>query len=435
LDANCAIAYQSRVNSRVLFLLSASPVGNPKDTRLRGDRRLVKAMRSTAFFRALIAFSFDVGGVLAGAIVAFQLGVFRLSPWALAVYPAVLGAKRVIDGLLSGRVGTALHLGTAYPRFLGNAPSFYKLIEAMVPLTFLASIAVGSVSAVFGSFLWGLTLIDFSDVLAVVMGTMLMGLSTTFLAASLSFAAFKKGVDPDTVAYPVMSTTADILITVFYVIALNSLLTMGIAGRYVVYAAALLLAILAAYILVRNARDRRFAKAVKGPLTMLVLMAVLVSLTGAVLKGISMVIQNGKEVYTAYPALIDTARGVGVIVGSTATGKLALGFLRPSFSSMRDHATTIFSVWPASAMVTAAVSVLSLSLSQMLSMGSFLAFTLILLAANVIAIPVIAVLSFGFAILTFRRGLDRDSFVLPLASSLADCVMSAALLVSLVLLG
>ena len=76
---------------------------------------------------ALIAFSFDIGGIIAGFIVASQLNVFLISPWAIAVYPAILTARGVISGLFSGRLSTALHIGTIHPKLLGNTK---KLLHA-----------------------------------------------------------------------------------------------------------------------------------------------------------------------------------------------------------------------------------------------------------------------------------------------------------------
>src|SRR3990170_2743095 len=115
-----------------------------------------------------MAFLFDVGGLFAGFMVASQLGVFRLSPWAIALYPAVVSAKGVIGGLLSGRLSTALHLGTVYPRFSMNTKSFYKLIEALIVITLATSVAMSAFSLVFGHLFWGITYAHFPAILSVV---------------------------------------------------------------------------------------------------------------------------------------------------------------------------------------------------------------------------------------------------------------------------
>ena len=64
---------------------------------------------------------------------------------------------------------------------------------------------------------------------------------------------------------------------------------------------------------------------------MLMVVAVLVTLTGTIFKGITNFAQNRKEIYTIYPALINMVSNVGSVVGSTANTKLALGLLTPIF--------------------------------------------------------------------------------------------------------
>ena len=48
------------------------------------------------------------------------------------------------------------------------------------------------------------------------------------------------------------------------------------------------------------------------------------------------------------PPLIATIGGVGSIIGSTATTKLALGLIKPSFSSIKKHINEIGGAWLAS---------------------------------------------------------------------------------------
>src|SRR5512139_4028969 len=116
----------------------------------------------------MLAYTFDLGGLAAGFAVASQLGVFKMTPWAIALYPAIVSAKGVIGGLLSGRLSTALHLGTMHPRFFKNTRSFYKLFEALVVITLATSVTMSLVSIVFGTVFWGITIADFPAILLVV---------------------------------------------------------------------------------------------------------------------------------------------------------------------------------------------------------------------------------------------------------------------------
>jgi cation transporter-like permease len=94
------------------------------------------------FKETTLACIFDIGSLIAGFAIAWQLGIFNLAPWVLALYPAVISVKAIITGILTGRLSTALHLGTMYPKLFGNTKSFYKLIGAMIVLTLATSATI-----------------------------------------------------------------------------------------------------------------------------------------------------------------------------------------------------------------------------------------------------------------------------------------------------
>ena len=388
-----------------------------------------------AFKETLLAYTFDLGGLVAGFFVASQLGIFQLSPWAIAVYPAILSAKGVIHGLLSGRLGTALHLGTVYPRFSNNTKSFYQLISATVVMTLVVSVVMSAVSLVFGAVFWGATFADFPDIMFVVVAAMSLGLVLSFVTIKVAFITFKRGLDPDIVVYPIMSTVADIFITFCFILVLNLFFLLGILGKYVVAGILLVHLLLVIYLIPKNIREQDFRKNLRESLFTMLFVSVIVNVTGTVLKSISSIVENRKEVYTVYPALIDMVGDVGSVVGSTATTKLALGLLRPTFSSIRHHARTIFSAWAASIVMFLILGVLSPSVNGMFSLSVFANLLSVLLIANVLAVSGIIFLSYGVSILTFQKGLDPDNFVIPIESSFADSLMSIALLVALVLVG
>ncbi len=380
-----------------------------------------------------MTFSFGLGGLLAGLMVASQLGIFSLSPWVITLYPIVISAKGVGSGLLSGRLSTGLHLGTIHPRFLGNTKSFYKLIEALIVLNLATSVTICAISLVFGYLFWSITLVDFPSILTVVVATMALGLLLSFVTTKVSFISFKRGLDPDVVVYPVMSTVADIFITLCYLAVLN-LFFIGALGQWVVGIACLIPVSLVFYILSKNLHEVEFIKTLKESMVTMLLVAFMVNVTGTLLLGISNFVAERVEIYTIYTALIGMIGNVGSVIGSTATTKLALGLLAPSFYSMRNHAKNIFSAWTASIIMFIVLAVLSLSLQSLFSFSSFYELISVVLVANFFAVAAIAILTYSVSILTFKRGLDPDNFVIPVESSLADSVTSIALFVALLLI-
>ena len=123
----------------------------------------------------------------------------------------------------------------------------------------------------------------------------------------------------------------------------------------------------------------------------------------------------------------------GLVVGSAATTKLALGVLASSFSSIKNHAKNIFSAWAASLMLFFVIGLAALSLNGVFSFQRISSVLLILVFSNIIAFAAISVLTFAVSIVTFKRGLNPDNFVIPTISSFADCITTIALFAALLL--
>ena len=377
---------------------------------------------------SLGAFGFNLVGIAAGAIIAYYSGLFRLAPWVILVYPSVVSARGVIGGLFCGRLSTALHLGTMQPRFFGNTKSFYLLFRAVVVLTLEASLGMSLVAMLFGSAFLGVASSDFVSILMVTMATMTLALLVVSpLTIAASVVSFKRGLDPDIVLYPVESTVSDFFITLIYVLVVNLFLQFGMSGKTMVSLVVLVLVLVSTYYLIRSIRETEFVKTVRESFLTLVFVAFIVNVTGSTLGKISEVVGGRREVYTVYPAMIDTMGDVGAVVGSTATTKLALGSLQPSIRSIRNHAIEIFGAWLASSIMYAIYAFLSLAIQGQLSPFNLLRFASLVLTTNVIAGAAIVVVSYVVAVLTYRKGLDPDNFVIPIESSLADSITTMSL--------
>ena len=389
---------------------------------------------SSSFSKSLketfVAFAFDLGGIIAGFLVALQLGVFHSAPWALALYPAVLGAKGVIEGMLSGRLSTALHIGTVYPKFSNNTKSFYSLIGASIVLTLATSVAISAVAIVFGQVFWGITFADFPSILVVVLATMTLGLFLLAVTVKVAFLSFSRGLDPDIMVYPIMSMVASVFITLCYVIVLNLFFNIGTIGISLVALLAVLNTLLVLYTVSKSHHDAEFTKTIRESLAALMIVAVIVNVTGTVLRGIDRLASHRIEFFTFYPALIGIVSDVGSVVGSTATTKLALGMLKPRLSSIVHHGKNIISAWLASLVMFIILGFLALVVNGTFTPALFYEHVIILLVANIIAVFLVVILSFAISILTFQKGLDPGNFVIPIETAFAASITTIAALVA-----
>jgi cation transporter-like permease len=202
------------------------------------------------------------------------------------------------------------------------------------------------------------------------------------------------------------------------------------SGHYIVYLLDLLFILVVLIFLARNYKEEEFLKTLKEFQLTLLIVAVVVNITGSMLNAMRAAIGERLEVYTVYPALITTMGSFGSIVGSTATTKLFTGLINPSLSSMKRHMTQILSAWAASMiMFTIYTGITSASYNiDSAELSSFLAE---LLTTNILAASVMACIAYAIAILTFRRALDPDNYVIPIESSIADAVTTIFLFVAL----
>jgi mgtE-like transporter len=387
--------------------------------------------------QSLLSFSFDIGGLLTGAILILYFDVISISeaPWALFLFPGILSIRGAVGGLFSGHLGTGLHLGTIKATFTRNTKDFHLLLRVVVTLAFVSGVSVGTGTWIFGVFLWKATIIDFIQLLAVITAT--MALSVVFvspLTMGSSVLSFRRGLDPDFIAYPVTSTMSDIINTGCYILSLSLFFMFEPFGPYLIWVLDIIFIAFVVYILVKNLNETKFAETIKEFLLTLVFVTFIVNVTGSFLTKISGVTGNGKRIYAVYPAIITTVGGVGSIIGSTATTKLALGLISPSFSSIRQHISEIGGAWLASIVMFIIYAIVSSVMSGAKTLGEMIMFTGQLLTTNVLAVSVMIFIAYTVAIFTFRRGWNPDNFVIPIESSLADTITTAAILVALALI-
>ena len=386
--------------------------------------------------QSLLSLSFDVIGLLTGTLLILYLGVLSIdkAPWALFLFPGILSVRGAVGGLFSGHLGTGLHLGTIKATFVKNTKDFQTLLRVIITLALVSGLSVGVGTWIFGLFLWNATTIDFFQLLIVITAT--MALSVVFvspLTMVFSVFSFRRGLDPDVVVYPIASPVSDIINTGCYVLSLGLFFMFGSVGRSLIMLLDIIFVSFVVYIIIRNIGEAKFVETIREFLVTLAFVTIIVNITGSLLGRISGK-TSGRNIYGVYPAIIATIGGVGAIIGSTATTKLALGLIKPSFSSIKEHINEIGGAWIASIVMFVIYVILSSVISGTLELGEMLNFMGQLLTTNILAVAIMILVAYTVAIYTFRRGWNPDNFVIPIESSLADTVTTAAVLVALALI-
>jgi len=385
--------------------------------------------------QSLLALSADLGGLAAGLVLFTYLDVFSSATWVILLYPSILSIRGIIGGLFCGRLGTGLHLGIIKPSFTKNTRDFHLLFYATFSLMMQSTLMIGAIASLFSISFWGASLVDAVSIFSTVITT----ITLSFLLASpitlaVSVLAFRYGLDPDIISYPVMSTVSDIFDTICFILVLKILFAHEYLGSFIIGLLDVVSLFFALYILAKYRKEDEFAKTMKESLLAFVIVAFIVNITGNALEKISQMVGNRREIYILYPALIDTIGDVGSIVGSTATTRFALGTIEPSFRSIRRNMPEVSGVCLSSAIWFVLFSLISFYLAH----GAFVPKELwglvaILLTLNLMAVPIVSVIAYSVAVLTHKKGLDPDNFVIPIGSSLADSVTTICLLTAIIL--
>lgn len=153
-----------------------------------------------------------LGDTIAGAALGETSHLFISIPGMLILVPAVTEMRGNISGILTSRLSTALHLGSVYPKLYGNTIEYRDNVIATAVLSIITPIGVGLIAYIF-SRLFGFDQSASLEVFVFVAfcAGALAGSLQTVLTILFAFTTYKRGLDPDTMVFPILSALEDII--------------------------------------------------------------------------------------------------------------------------------------------------------------------------------------------------------------------------------
>ena len=328
-----------------------------------------------------------------------------------------------------------LHIGEAEPKLRGNTPQFYSLVKAIMTLTFIDTIGIGFLAFAVNLFFGNAAFENLQFFITIPALTCLLAMSIAIPTATFfGIEIFKRGLDPDVVLYPMMSTVDDILVTVCYAVVVGVALIPGVP--IIMGILTIGLGIVFAAVLVKGRKKRIFRKTMVEGVPIVLFASFLGIFGGVGLASLRGEIERRPSLLLLYPALIDTLGDVGSILGSMETTKLALGTIASLKGTLRAAFVDMVSIEIASAFMHIMFGALAFSLARMIGLNpDLLSLILISLTANLIGFFFVSFFSLIVATQTFKRGLDPDNFVIPLVASVSDIGATLALIAAVAILG
>ncbi|MFB6284600.1 MAG: magnesium transporter [Halobacteria archaeon] len=152
-----------------------------------------------------------IGSILAGTLLAggHMRSVIKQVPGLLLILPAFLATRGNVYGSLGARISTGLHQGFIEPELEYNK----RLLNAMMAALLnglIISVFVAASSTVIMDF-FNKSIIAFWKLVSILLvASFISGVTLIIILVSLLFVAFKRGMDPDTLIGPIMTTAGDI---------------------------------------------------------------------------------------------------------------------------------------------------------------------------------------------------------------------------------
>lgn len=148
--------------------------------------------------------------LVTGLVLRFQEGDLFARPWLLALVPVINALGGNLGAVLGSRLTSGLHLGMVEPALRRG------------PLTDNVAVIVAASAIVYGTLALGLALtgpvvgfvpvVAFGDALAVVLGSgLLLTVGVIGLSVGSAFLAYRRGLDPDDIVIPVVTSLTDLL--------------------------------------------------------------------------------------------------------------------------------------------------------------------------------------------------------------------------------
>jgi len=327
-----------------------------------------------------------------------------------------------------------LHLGEVEPRLRKNTTEFYSLINSMFFLTFIDTIGIGIIAFIINLFLGNATSQQLILFILVPPISCLLAITLVIpIGVLLGITIFKRGLDPDIIVYPALSTMDDVVITLCYVLVVN--LAFIPSALFSMLLIIIALGFFFSALFMKYRRNKTFRRILREGAPMVLLSSFIGTLGGVGLASIREEIEKKPPILMLYPALIDTLGDIGSILGARVTTKLALGRISSFWESLKEGFDDLVSVEIAAAVMHVLFGVTAFLLGMATGFTpDLLLLVNIALITNLISFLFIALLSFMVATQTFKLRLDPDNFVIPLVTSISDFAATLALIAALLIL-
>lgn len=169
-----------------------------------------------------------VGGLFAGVVLGGMDAELRIVPGLLLLVPAMLAIRGNVYGSLGARLGSALHQGLIEPAVSLRNPRLRTAIAAALFNGFLVSVLAACLG--YGLLLGlGRPVAPLGRLIAIaVLAGLVSGAVLATTVVTVVVVGYRRGLNPDTLAGPVVTTTGDLVGVATLLAATRFVLWLGV---------------------------------------------------------------------------------------------------------------------------------------------------------------------------------------------------------------
>ncbi len=380
----------------------------------------------------------SAANLLAGITLGLATGTLDRLPGLIVLVPAAIAVRGNIFGAVASRLGTSVHTGEwsgEWERRPRLDSVVGQNVTASAVLTLYVSIGVALLAREVSRLL-GLQTISLLDFLVIsVVGGVLASVVVLAITLAVAVLSVRRGWDIDNVAAPVVTSTAD-LVTVPTLLLATFLLPLPVLPE----AIAVVTLVAAGLAVLHDARHRRLRthiRIVRQSLPILLLAGLVDVMAGITIHRRMDSFLVVPALLVLIPPLLADAGALGGILSARLSSKLHLGSIEPAAlpgrRSGEDIALTYLLAVPIFVVVGLGVA-LGSELGGLEHPG-LLKMVAVALLAGTMATSGAVFVAYYTAVLSYRFGLDPDSYGIPAVTASMDLIGVLALVISLVILG
>jgi len=375
----------------------------------------------------------SIGELLAGIVLAGIAGTLEELVGLAVLIPAAIGMRGAIFGAMGSRISTSIQTGLFS----------FSLRRGVLAENAQAAVVLSLISGVFLAFLarylseilgieTELSVFDYvviSTLGGLIAGVLLLGITVFVARASVA-----RGWDMDNIAAPMITAAGDILTLPALVLATY---LVGIP----IFSNGLAVALAAAAVVVVFLGTRWGTQNLR---RILVESLPILALTGAVTILVGVAFEDRRDQFLTFAALLillppflQEGGALGGILSSRLSSKIHLGLLAPrglpSLSTFRDFALIYTFAAGVYLFIGGASHFLALALGQN-SPGLLLMLAVSALAGLIATTAAVFAAYYG-SIISYRFGLDPDTYGIPIITSAVDLLGFMSLIIALIIFG